>query len=137
MFAIEVQSRFSAAHALRLPDGSTEPLHGHDFQVTVKIAADKLDDIGTVIDFHLIEQCLEDIVQPWRNRNLNEIAPFNKYTNPSAERIAEHIGYDINTGLKTFAFKNMAQLSAERNVRLVEVRITEAPGCLAIWIPTP
>ncbi|HUO08767.1 MAG TPA: 6-carboxytetrahydropterin synthase [Phycisphaerae bacterium] len=129
MFAIEVQSTFSAAHALRLPDGRHEALHGHDFHVTVRIGADQLDALETVADFHDIHDALTVIVAPWRNRNLNDIEPFKTRVNPSAERIAEHIGIQLATALAT------ADREHSRHLRLLEVRVTEAPQCVAIWRP--
>ncbi len=129
MFAIEVQSTFSAAHALRLPNGAIEPLHGHDFHVTVKIAAAELDALETVVDFHEVETALRSILAPWRNRNLNDLEPFRSKVNPSAERIAEQIGKQLSAELLTAGQPN------PRRLRLLEVRITEAPNCLAIWTP--
>ncbi|HBS28686.1 MAG TPA: 6-carboxytetrahydropterin synthase QueD, partial [Phycisphaerales bacterium] len=67
-----------------------EPLHGHDWRVTVTVAGETLDDDGLLCDFHTIEEALEDIVRPFHNRNLNEVAPFDRL-NPSAELVAKHI----------------------------------------------
>ncbi|MGN6367823.1 MAG: 6-pyruvoyl trahydropterin synthase family protein [Phycisphaerae bacterium] len=127
MFAIEVQSTFSAAHALRLPDGALEPFHGHDFHVTVRIAADELDVLETVADFHDVEAALNAILTPWRNRNLNDLEPFRSRVNPSAERIAEQIGKHLSAALIA------ADKPNPRGLRLLEVRVTEAPNCAAIW----
>ena len=129
MFAIEVQSTFSAAHALRLPNAAIEALHGHDFHVTVKIAADELDALETVVDFHDVQAALDTILTPWRNQNLNDLEPFQSRVNPSAERIAEQIGKQLSAALAIAAEPN------PRRLRLLEVRITEAPNCLAIWTP--
>jgi len=131
MFAIDVQRTFSAAHALRLPGGGVEPLHGHDFQVTVRIGCHQLLAIETVLDFHLVEQWLEEVTGGWGNRNLNDIEPFKTKVNPSAERIAEQIGTEIVRRLEQHAEKE----KEGRGLHLVDVRITEAPGCAAIWTP--
>jgi 6-pyruvoyltetrahydropterin/6-carboxytetrahydropterin synthase len=136
MFAIEVQSSFSSAHALRIPHAGGggvihEPLHGHDFRVTVLLTAHALDSAETVIDFHLLEELLAQIIGPWRNRNLNEIYPFTTRINPSAERVAEQIGLQLQALLQ----ERFAPDIASRALRLAEVRLTEAPGCLAIWRP--
>ena len=129
MFAIEVETVFHASHALRLPEGGTEPLHAHDFRVTVRVEARALDALQTVVDFHLVEKVLIGIVDPWRNCNLNEIPPFDKVVNPSAERLAERIGKLLLAPLESM------EGEGDRGLRLTEVRITEAPGCLAVWIP--
>jgi 6-pyruvoyltetrahydropterin/6-carboxytetrahydropterin synthase len=130
MFAIEVSSTFSAAHALRLPNGKSEPLHGHDFRVTVKVACDILDELETVADFHDIEAALNTLLDYWRNQNLNKTEPFKTRVNPSAEQIAGYIGHVMSQGIHSL------DPEGERKLRLVEVRVTEATNCLAIWAPT-
>ncbi|MCL2639905.1 MAG: 6-carboxytetrahydropterin synthase [Phycisphaerales bacterium] len=123
MFAIEVASSFHASHALRLPTGNVEDSHAHHFHVTVKLAAEQLDATETVIDFHIVERFLSDILAPWQNKNLNTFEPFHSKYNPTAERIAQQIGEQLQAAL------------AKHSVHLVEVRLTEAPGCTAIWTP--
>lgn len=130
-FSIEVRATFCAAHALRLPGGSTEPLHGHTFEVTARLACRELDSLGTVVDFHRLEHWLAAILGPWNNRNLNELEPFVARVNPSAERIAEEIGLVLQ---KVLAAQCAQDIDA-RGLHLAEVRLTEAPGCLAIWNP--
>lgn len=122
MYAIEVTTEFCAAHQLRLPDGGTEPLHGHNWRVTVRVESNQLDPLETVMDFHILEKLLHEIVNPWVNQTLNAIPPFNQSINPSAERLAETIAHAIRDQIRPPA-------------RLVEVRITEAPGCLAVYKP--
>ncbi|HVS72885.1 MAG TPA: 6-carboxytetrahydropterin synthase [Phycisphaerae bacterium] len=130
MLSIETTHTFSAAHALRLPTGGAEPLHGHDFHLTVRLAADTLDALETVLDFHLLESAVEKIIAPFRNANLNDLEPFRAGINPSAERIAEHIAMQLQRVLPT-----LDATAAGRHLRLTEVRLTEAPNCLAIWTP--
>jgi len=94
-FQITSTRHFSAAHQLRLYDGSLEPLHGHNWKVKVTVSAQKLDEIGVVMDFHELERRLNQIVEPMHNRNLNELPPF-KSINPSAENVALHIGKKLD-----------------------------------------
>jgi 6-pyruvoyltetrahydropterin/6-carboxytetrahydropterin synthase len=89
-FQITTTRHFSAAHQLRLYDGSLEPLHGHNWKVKVTVSAPKLDDIGVVMDFHDLERRLAKILDPLHNHNLNDLPSF-KSTNPSAENVALHI----------------------------------------------
>ena len=130
MFTIEVQTSFTASHALHLPEGGTEPRHSHDFLVTARIAAQHLDALQTVVDFHAVERFLAGIVAPWQNRHLNDFEPFASTANPSAERIAERIGKLLLAPIQSL------EGEGDRGLHLVEVRITEAPGCLAIWSPS-
>lgn len=120
-FAIEVQGEFAATHQLRFPDGALEPLHGHQWHVVVRVAAGQLDALETVMDFHLLERLLDGLIAPWRQKHLNDLAPFRAGVNPSAERVAEHLG------------RTLAQ-ELPATVRLVTVGVTEAPGCTAWWL---
>jgi 6-pyruvoyltetrahydropterin/6-carboxytetrahydropterin synthase len=65
-------------------------LHGHDWTVIVTVAAGKLDSIGVVMDFHVLERRLGQVIDGFHNRHLNDVIPFVK-VNPSAENVAEHI----------------------------------------------
>lgn len=125
MYEATVERTFSAAHAIRLPDGSLEPLHGHDWRVEVTVAAAELDDIETVMDFHDLENRVDEQLARVHNRNLNDVAPFsdgqgNLAVNPTAERVAWWLAESVSPGLP-------------KSVRLVSVRIGEAPGCYAIY----
>src|SRR5918993_560013 len=75
-FEITTTRRFSAAHQLRLYDGSLEPIHGHNWRVKVTIAAPRLDAIGVVMDFHELERVVDEVVVPMHNRHLNELPAF-------------------------------------------------------------
>src|SRR5436853_6487334 len=90
-FEITATREFSAAHQLALYDGSLEPLHGHNWTVQVTVAAEKLDAIGVVMDFHKLEQMVDEIIVPLQNRHLND-ARLLSGLNPSAENVALAIG---------------------------------------------
>lgn len=122
MFAIEVHTEFFASHQLRLPGGGIEPLHDHNWRVTARIQSAQLDALETVMDFHTLEESLKKICVRWHSRNFNDIRPFDKAINPSAERIAQHI----------------ADLLAPKippPAALQYISITEAPGCVAMYFP--
>ncbi|MEM9915412.1 MAG: 6-carboxytetrahydropterin synthase [Planctomycetota bacterium] len=133
MYEATIEKTFSAAHALRLPDGSLEPLHGHDWLVKATVASEGLDAMDTVMDFHDLEQLVESRIGPWRNQNLNAVAPFSGGAggedhahglaiNPSAERVAEQIAWTVSGGLP-------------EHVWLKEISVGEAPGCVARYRP--
>ena len=100
-FQITTTRHFSAAHQLRLCGGSLEPMHGHNWKVKVTVSAQKLDEIGVVMDFHELERRVNAIVEPMHNQNLNDLAPF-KSINPSTENVAVHIAQklDLPQGVK-------------------------------------
>ena len=127
MYEITIERIFCAAHALRLPDGSMEPLHGHNWQVMVTVEAKKLDRMQCVMDFHALQVKLDEALTTVDQGNLNERPPFGDREgrlkiNPSAERVAGWIGNVLGNKLP-------------RGVRLVKVRVTEAPGCHATYRP--
>lgn len=123
MFEITVHHTFSAAHAIRLADGSLEPVHGHNWAVAVTVARDGLDAIETVMDFHELERIVGEIISPFRNRHLNELPPFaDGKINPTAERVAWWIGTQTAQRLPA-------------GVRFVSASVEEAPGCLAVYRP--
>ncbi len=94
MFEITTTRTFSAAHALRLYDGSMEPLHGHNWRVKVTVAAVALDSIGVVLDFHELERQVDCLLAPMHNADLNDVEPFRRL-NPSAENVAWHIAQSL------------------------------------------
>jgi 6-pyruvoyltetrahydropterin/6-carboxytetrahydropterin synthase len=119
-FDISTTRRFAAAHALRLYDGSLEPVHGHNWRVRVTVSARKLDAIGVVMDFHELERLVDAIVTPWHNRHLNEMPPFDRELNPSAENVACHVGRALNL---------------PQNVRLNAVEVWETDENSAVYRP--
>jgi 6-pyruvoyltetrahydropterin/6-carboxytetrahydropterin synthase len=130
MIAIEVESVFCAAHALRMGQ-ETEALHGHNFRVTVRLTCQKLDGAQTVVDFREVEGLLEQVLAPWQNQNLNMLEPFRGRVNPSTERLAEQIGLQLQGLLGGLADDPVGG----RGLKVAQVRVTEAPGCAALWMP--
>ncbi len=128
MFEITVTRTFSAAHALRLPDGTFEPTHGHDWDVHVTVAGRELDAMECVMDFHALADAVDAAIEPWRNQNLNGCTPFRgpspavPKVNPSAERVAWWVGEEVAKTLPD-------------GVCLRSVRVKESPGCVALYRP--
>ena len=118
-FEISTIRVFSASHQLRLYDGSLEPLHGHNWKVKVTVAAQKLDAMGVVMDFHLLEELVDAVVGPMHNRHLNDLPTFAD-VNPSAEGVAMRVaeGLELPAGL-----------------RLVSVEVWETAENSAIYRP--
>lgn len=113
---IEVTARFSAAHALRLHDGSAEPVHGHNWRVELAVRAPRLDAIGVVMDFHDLQARLNEILAPLHHRHLNDLPMFQQ-ANPTAENVAAHVAGAI-------------RLPA--GVSLASVRVWETDDCAAV-----
>lgn len=123
MFEITINRVFCAAHAIRLPDGSLESLHGHNWQVHATVAAKQLDDLDLVMDFHVLAGIVDQLLAGVDNRCLNEVPPFSEGRHsPTAERVAWWLGEQI-----------IKQLPAAAT--LVDVTVSEAPGCTARYRP--
>jgi 6-pyruvoyl-tetrahydropterin synthase len=109
-------------------------VHGHNWPVSVTVAAEKLDAIETVMDFHILEKTLDGLMARVHNRHLNEVAPFaaaadaknrakhGLAVNPTAERVAWWIGTEVVKALP-------------QGVKLVQASVGEAPGCTATYRP--
>jgi 6-pyruvoyltetrahydropterin/6-carboxytetrahydropterin synthase len=119
LFQIRTTRGFSAAHQLRLYDGSLEAIHGHNWKVQVTVQAPQLDAIGVVMDFHELERLVEQIILPFHNRHLNEVAPFD-HLNPSAENVAFQVG---------------RSLTLPAGVRLAAIEVWETPENSAVFQP--
>lgn len=123
MYEITIERTFAATHALRLPDGTMEDVHGHDWPVVVTVQAEQLDAMQTVMDFHELERHLDAVIRPWGGKHLNDVEPFaGGRHNPSAEKVAWAIATALGTHLRGDA-------------RLTSVRVGEAPGCTAAYLP--
>jgi 6-pyruvoyl-tetrahydropterin synthase len=155
-FAIEVAKenmKFSAAHFIAYP-GFREPLHGHNYQVGVRVEG-KLAATGYVIDFGIIKKIIEAIVAGIDERT---IVPANsdclKIDRPndrqvrvryesdefifpvadvamlpivhsSAEELARYIWAELVAGLKSH--------NASREAEVIEISVAEGPGQAAIY----
>lgn len=119
MFTISVERRFHASHQLTLPDGSKESVHNHDWVVTASLSSEKLNNMGVVVDFHILKSLIDKAVAGFDNSALESIGYFQQ-NNPSAENVAKYI-YE----------KLLIELPD--GVKLQNVRIEEEPGCSAAF----
>jgi len=119
MFSIIVEERFNALHRVTLPNGSLEPLHGHDWLVRVHFCRPELDARGMVMDFHEAREGLQKVLSSLHLTCLNESA-FLQGRTPTAEVVAEQL----------FRALSARGLHAVRRVEVVE-----APGCVAAYEP--
>ena len=117
LFTVSVESQFWATHGLTLPDGSKEPPHGHNWNVTAEISSETPNSMGIIIDFRNLKQLMGEIVADFRNVPLEELSYFQR-NNPSAENIAKYIFEKLEPGLP-------------EDVMLSHVSVTEEPGCSA------
>jgi len=99
MYQITVKQHFDAAHFLKGYKGKCEKLHGHRYQVIVKVTAGETNEIGLAYDFAELKKQLKSIIDKYDHSCLNDVPPFNEL-NPSAENIASTIYNELKPLVK-------------------------------------
>ena len=122
MHQVSIQTSFSAAHFLRNYKGKCENLHGHNWKVEVTVSKKALDKTGMAIDFSLLKQKTNKIVEQFDHTHLNTI-PYFEEINPSSENIAACIFNLLKEELK------------KTNVKLEQVSVWESETSRATYIP--
>ena len=117
MFTISVERHFRASHQLTLPDGSKEPAHNHDWVVTASLSSERLNNMGVVMDFRVLQEMIDKTVAGFDNAALESISYFQQ-NNPSAENVARYIYEKL-------------RIELPEGVKLRNVRVVEEPGCSA------
>jgi 6-pyruvoyltetrahydropterin/6-carboxytetrahydropterin synthase len=82
--------RFEAAHYLEWHPGKCRRLHGHSYTLEVAVQG-RLDSRGVVLDFAELDAMVDLTVDALDHSLLNETLD-----NPTAERLAHHIGESLN-----------------------------------------
>lgn len=90
MYEVKVMSNFSAAHRLKGYKGKCENLHGHNWRVELIVSSKTLDKSGLLVDFRVLKERLNNIIERLDHTNLNELPQFTK-KNPTSENIAKFI----------------------------------------------
>ena len=121
VYTLFVDMSFKAQHQLSFEDGIQEPLHEHNWKVSVAVSSDRLNKDDLVINFEELECMLESILRDFQGQRLESLGIFEQ-RNVSAETVTRTL-YD--------------QLAPKlpRTIRLDFVEITEAPGCRARYTP--
>ena len=104
MYEISIKTSFSAAHQRGGYEGVCENLHGHNWGAEVCVRTEKLDDIGLGIDYKILKQHTEEIVDGLDHKNINKVSPFDK-TNPSSENIARWLFKELSARINSDSLK--------------------------------
>jgi 6-pyruvoyltetrahydropterin/6-carboxytetrahydropterin synthase len=122
MYEITVRRHFDAAHFLREYGGRCENLHGHRYEVEVTVESDHLNSIGLVMDFTGLKTSLDQLLESYDHRCLNDLPPYDR-VNPSAENLARNIYQALKT------------LMPVGEAHLASVRVYESPDAWATFRP--
>ena len=94
MYELSVEQTFRASHAITI-SGEAEQTHEHDWVVKVVVQGNQLDGDGLLVDFHLVEAQLLEVIEPFFGQDIGDVEPFTG-SNPTAEHIAQHIAEQIS-----------------------------------------
>ncbi len=125
MFTVFKDQTFAAAHAIRGHAGECRHLHGHNYRVRVHAAAERLDDLGMVVDFADLKEVVGEVLAPFDHRVINEVPPFDR-RNTTAELIAEFVGREVGTRLAA---------RTEGRVHVARVEVWENETACAVFEP--
>lgn len=124
MYEIMITRSFSAAHMLKDIGGKCEALHGHNFTVEVSLAAPALNKEGLLLDFRILKEWTDEILDSLDHKHLNEL-PYFKSVNPSAENIAR------------FLHDRLSEKACEKNLDVSCVTVWESGNARASYRGKP
>lgn len=145
--------KFSAAHFIAYP-GFREPLHGHNYQVGVRVEG-ALSPTGYVIDFGLVKQLARAIVEridermvvPARSEYLRIERPKpdqvrvwygdEEFVFPARDVVLLPIAHSSAEEFARFIWGEMVKALSDRKAFgapvTIEISVAEAPGQVAIY----
>lgn len=91
MYTLKVEGAFEAAHKIKEYPGKCARLHGHNWVVEAVVKGRELDELGMLVDFKIIKKALNETLERFDHRYLNELEPFASGVNPTAENLARII----------------------------------------------
>ena len=113
MYTVAVKRNFIAQHRLIGGDwGAENDLHSHHYQLELQLHGEHLDRHGYLVDIVDIERVINETVEHYRDRTLNDQAEFSGL-NPSIEHFSRILCQSLS-----------AQIHAT-NVSALEVRLWE------------
>jgi 6-pyruvoyltetrahydropterin/6-carboxytetrahydropterin synthase len=116
-----IEMGFSSAHALRGYQGKCENTHGHNYKVEVYVRGKELNHIGLLIDFKDLKAATKKVVDYLDHKNINDLPPFDKELNPSAEEMAG------------FFFHEVGRRINDERVQVYKIRVWETDTCCATY----
>lgn len=112
---------FAAAHAIRGHTRGCQNLHGHNYRVRVHLQAERLDELGMVLDFADLKEMMQEILGPFDHRVINDIPPFDQ-RNTTAELFSSYV------------FEEVARrLADQERVRVTRVEVWENDSACAVY----
>ncbi len=126
---LSIQTHFSAAHRLALPELSFEENseiygkcarpngHGHNYHLEVSVTGDMDDRTGMIVDLGDLQKVIDDyVVEPFDHTFLNKDIAYFAEVVPTAENIAVHIAQLLQEPI------------AKLGVELDQIKLIESPN---------
>ncbi|MDO9515998.1 MAG: 6-carboxytetrahydropterin synthase [Syntrophales bacterium] len=120
MYEITVHKTFSAAHTLDI-GSEHEALHGHNFKVEATVASEELNADGLVLDFRVLKQWVNKILEDLDHTFLNDRSPFRDIS-PTSEHIAR------------FIYDRLERDAAPLGLQVSRVAVWESEGSKATYM---
>ena len=120
MFEIEIDRSFAAAHQLKGYEGDCRNLHGHNYGITVTVAAEELNEIGIALDFKQLKMAVDELIGSYDHRNLSELPEFQEI-NPTSEVLARTI------------YRRLAEKLNDGRIKVVRVSVAESAASRVIY----
>ena len=104
VYELKIVTQMAAAHQLREFSGKCENLHGHNWKIEIYVTGQELGSNGILIDFKLVKDSANKIIQDLDHTFLNDLKPF-EGINPSSENIARFVFSSLSRELNTDQLK--------------------------------
>jgi 6-pyruvoyltetrahydropterin/6-carboxytetrahydropterin synthase len=139
--AIVQRLEWDAMHRIPGHEGACKAYHGHRYAAEISVTAEKLDALGRVVDFSV----LEDTLGGWIMRHFDHTAIlYAKDDEPSVKAVVEAnkrlgkpvyllAGYPTVENIAAELGRVSTELLAPHGVRVLSVRLWEAPQSSALW----
>jgi len=112
VFEIYIKTHFAAAHTLKGYPGNCAHLHGHNWQVELFVRCEGLDDIGIGIDFRILKEKVNEILEDLDHRHLNDLPVFTR-ENPTSEAVARYL------------YRMLSERLNDERISVARVRVSE------------
>jgi 6-pyruvoyltetrahydropterin/6-carboxytetrahydropterin synthase len=139
--AIVQRLEWDAMHRIPGHEGVCKAYHGHRYAAEISVTADKLDALGRVVDFSVIE----DTVGGWIKQHFDHTAIlYAKDDEPSVKAVIEANkrlgkpvyllgGYPTVENIAAELGRVSGELLVPHGVRVISIRLWETPQSSALW----
>lgn len=120
VFEIYIKTHFAASHTLRGYAGNCAHLHGHNWHIELFVRCRRLDDLGIGVDFRVLKEKVNDILEDLDHRHLNDLPMFAQ-ENPTSEAVARYL------------YRRLSEKLNDERVSVARVRVSETQDTGAFY----